>query len=217
MKNTNLRSAFTLIELLVVISIIAILAGIALPAYTSVIVTGKMTHAMSDARQAGFACMLFAQDNDGAFPFDQKFNTSNDAFAELFPAYLTNEAIFAVGGSKDGPRADSKISPQSEVLKKGENHWAYIGGLSTTSNSSWPLIVDGTAGSGYYSDREGDMGGLWKGSKAIVIHTDNSAAMQKLHGTGAQRYLPRFDDWNKNALDVNDYMGDGVKLLEPAR
>ena len=43
--------AFTLIELLVVISIIAILAGIALPVFGEVKIRGDQTKALSNAKQ----------------------------------------------------------------------------------------------------------------------------------------------------------------------
>lgn len=217
----HLRSAFTLIELLVVISIIAILAGLAVPVYNNVMLTGRMTAGMNNARQVGFALRAFSADSNGAFPqgensYDQPINTSNDAFRSLIPAYLDTESIFVVPGSKAGPVADNRISSPSEILERGENHWAYISGLSDTSSSSWPLIVDHTTGSGYYTNRENTFGGTWKGQKTVVIRTDMGADLSVLRGEGEQRYLPRFNDKTKNALEV-DYMGDNVKLLEPAR
>ena len=222
MKKTNLRAAFTLIELLVVISIIAILAGIAVPAFTGAMINTRITKSISDARQIGLALRLYAGDSDGAFPegkndYNEDIATSNDAFRSLIPAYLQNETIFTVATSKAGPKADNRIGSASEILERGENHWAYITGLNSTSNSMWPLIVDHTDGSGFYSDKETELGGTWKGVKTIVIHADNSAGSVKLTGAGAKRYLPRFDDRTKNALDLKDYMGDGAKLLEPAR
>ncbi|HWB59848.1 MAG TPA: type II secretion system protein, partial [Chthoniobacteraceae bacterium] len=48
MKLIKSKLAFTLIELLVVITIIAILAGIALPVFTSVKVKGNQTKALSN-------------------------------------------------------------------------------------------------------------------------------------------------------------------------
>ncbi len=222
MKKTNLRAAFTLIELLVVISIIAILAGIAAPALTGAIVNGRITKAVADGRSVGLAMRLFSNDNDGAYPkgkndYNEEINTSNDAFRSLIPAYLQTESIFTVSSSKAGPKADDKIATASDILERGENHWAYISGLSSSSNSMWPLIVDHTDGSGFYTDKETEFGGTWKGAKAIVVRADISAAAIKLIGTGSKRFMPRFDDRSKNALDLKDYMGDGAKLLEPAR
>ena len=66
MKNTH--SAFTLIELLVVITIIAILASIALPVFNGVTERANQTKDLSNAKQIGLALKLFASDNNGAFP-----------------------------------------------------------------------------------------------------------------------------------------------------
>ena len=63
MKTTRKHAAFTLIELLVVISIIAILAGLAMPAMTGVLRSGKQTKAANNARQIGLALRLFAGDS----------------------------------------------------------------------------------------------------------------------------------------------------------
>ena len=215
------RTAFTLIELLVVIAIIALLAGIAMPVYSTVLLQGKMMAAMNKAKQIGVTLHVYANDHGGMFPsgkndFDETITTSNDAFRSLIPAYLDTESIFTVPGSKAGATADNRTSSPSQILERGENHWAYISGLTSTSNSGYPLIVDHTDGSGSYSPKENTFGGTWKGTKAVVIHVDSSAEIVRLLGTGDQRYIPRFDEKTANALNTN-YMGDDVKLLEPAR
>lgn len=221
MKRITLRAAFTLIELLVVISIIALLAGIAMPVYGIAVMQGKMIAALNKAKQIGLTLHIYANDHGGTFPngkndYDEKITTSNDAFRSLIPTYLDTESIFTVPGSKAGPTADNRIASPSQILERGENHWAYVSGLSSTSNSAWPLIVDHTDGSGTYSPKENTLGGTWKGTKAIVIHVDGSATQERLLGAGDQRYIPRTDDKTANALNTN-YMGDDVKLLEPTR
>ena len=216
------RDGFTLIELLVVISIIAILAATSVPVYQSVMMSGKQTAALNNARQIGLGVRMYANDNDGNLPSVDsedggEASTSNDAFRLLVPTYVDSEQIFTVPSSKVGAKADNDVSTKSKILERNENHWAYVAGLSTSSKSTWPLIVDHTTGSGYYSDKEGDVGGTWRGTKAVVVHADNSAKLIKLLGTGSRMYIPRADDSDKNALTVRDYMGDSVRLLEPAK
>jgi len=97
--------AFTLIELLVVISIIAILAGIALPVFGQVQIKGAQTKALSNAKQIGTALRLYATENNGQYPsYTLGSNgkpssppvivgSSNAAFAQLIPDYVPNEEI----------------------------------------------------------------------------------------------------------------------------
>jgi prepilin-type N-terminal cleavage/methylation domain-containing protein len=216
----GVSGAFTLIELLVVITIIAILAGVAMPVYQTALMAAHMNAAVQNARQIGLALRACSNDLGGAYPagtnsYGQDIKTANDAFRSLIPTYIDNEKVFTVPGSKDGPSADNKIDPVTEILKPGENHYAYISGLSTTSNSNYPLIADGTNDHGKYTNLEDDLGGVWKGTKAVVINVDSSAHLVPLLGTGSDRYIPRFDDPTQDALQVS-YMGSAAQLLEPA-
>jgi type II secretory pathway pseudopilin PulG len=61
-------SAFTIIELLTVSSIVAVLAALLFPAFTSAMESNRQTKCLSNLKQIGAAVMLYAGENDGSFP-----------------------------------------------------------------------------------------------------------------------------------------------------
>ncbi len=191
-------AAFTLIELLVVITIIAILASIALPVFNGVTERANQTKDLSNAKQIGLAAKLFATDNNGDFPSKAPAadyttatalasgGVSNDAFWWLFPNYLQTEDIFTVAGSAWGKAADNKIdipgaATRTETLKQGENNFAYVSNLTDTANAAYPLIADGfSATIGTYAVNKSAQGGVWGGKKAVVIFCDASGQIMKV-------------------------------------
>jgi prepilin-type N-terminal cleavage/methylation domain-containing protein len=190
----NSSAAFTLIELLVVISIIAVLAGIALPVYSTVQERGAQTKDLSNAKQIALACKLYAADNDGKFPDKDgqaadppvtaltSASTSNQAFASLVPNYLPSEKLFYLGKSAWSPNTpDERTTTPSDRCEAKSNNFAYELGLTEISNPSFPLIADApkTGGSSaVYSTDPTQPGGVWKGKKAVVIRCDMSGTVE---------------------------------------
>ncbi len=230
-----LRSGFTLVELLVVISIIAVLAGVAMPAMTGVIERGQQTKVISDARQIYLALKMYAGDNDGLFIANSTaYNTSNEAFRELLKEgkYLTTEKIFNVAKSKWCQGTTNKplenttnITDLNQLMKEGVNHFGFVAGLSDASTPSYPLIVDGptsesTTTEFSYSTNEGLKGGLWKGKTTIVVYVDGSAKAEKTYSSGNNivktlRPKSSSSEQDKNLIQVDADWLVGAKLLPP--
>lgn len=206
---TSKTNAFTLIELLVVISIIAILAGIALPVFGQVQIKGAQTKALSNAKQIATALKLYAIDNQGTFPSytltngvpntGSQVQDSNTAFAQLIPDYVPSEDIFWLAKSAfcaafptgpdnviDNPPQDTPV----KTLQQGENEWAYVLGLNDSVNASYPLIADGMADKAAHkwAAVQTAQGGVWQGKQAIIIKVDTSGSVMKLGRTGATQY-----------------------------
>lgn len=189
------KAGFTLIELLVVISIIAILAGIALPVFGEVKTKGDQTKALSNAKQIGTACKIYAVDYNGAFPSytdlalktEAKTGTfSNAILSTLIPDYLPEKTIFAIGKSKyckSAGTAKATAPDRINILGPGENEWAYVSGLTDTSYARWPLLADGFKPNStppVYETDDTKPGGVWKGKRAIVIRCDGSGQVEQL-------------------------------------
>ena len=76
------NAAFTLLELLIVITIIAILAGLLLPALGNVKARGKCTTCINNQRQLMLACLLYVDDNEDSFPYNMGDDETKDLVAQ---------------------------------------------------------------------------------------------------------------------------------------
>ena len=188
MSKNRLNQGFTLIELLVVITIIAILASIAVPVYNSVTERAKLTKVISNVKQINLACRTFAIDNLGIFPTGSIADagagddsgggealTSTECFNELIPDYINQESIFFTAGQ--APGAQKRIPDENNDLETQENCFAYVVGLTDSSPGTIPLVADWfTAGGTSYDE----LHPWWNSGKAVVGRCDGSAAAERI-------------------------------------
>ena len=99
--------AFTLIELLVVISIIAVLAALAVPALTNALTKGQMTGTMNNARQLYLAGFQMATDgaanSDPNYAWPGEGSPTPPATLADYCTKLGSERLSEAGRSSEDP------------------------------------------------------------------------------------------------------------------
>ena len=193
---TKRNHAFTLIELLVVITIIAILASLAVPAFTMVQTQGNQMKGVSNCKQIILSLKQFSKDNNSQYP-DSVANpqtggtaqTANDAFRYLVQEQIvTDERIF---GCPAGYNPDNNLGTApgyGMALTAGENHWAMTAGQTDTTPGNMPMVFENPVTQGWPPQWNADVAGqikpgrTWPGGVIIIGRNDGSVAVEKLNG-----------------------------------
>jgi prepilin-type N-terminal cleavage/methylation domain-containing protein len=193
---TKRNHAFTLIELLVVITIIAILASLAVPAYNGIQRMGNQTKGVNNCKQIILGLKQFSKDNNSQYP-DSVANpltggvaaSANDAFRFLIQEEVVgDERIFGCPAGYN-PDGNIGVSPNyAMALAPGENHWALTAGQTDATQGNMPLVYENPVSPGWPPQWNADVAGqirpgrTWPGGEVIIGRNDGSVQVEKLQG-----------------------------------
>lgn len=150
-SHTTARGAFTLIELLMVISIIAVLAGMLLPAVGRVRDQAKSVQCQNALRQIGMAGITYADEKDGLIPmcWDTTHYPGNEGSWFVFLAPYVDGFKSTVGANPNFGDIDQRsvfggcpawrnqVSNWSSLW----NAWGSTGyGMNTFPRATSPLV-----------------------------------------------------------------------------
>ena len=166
--------AFTLIELLVVISIIAILASLAIPAVSNALVRGQMTQTLNNARQLHLATQTMSIDTttagDGVtwtYSNNQPLTVATFSTALTEGKYLTGQDLRKIYAAPGVLVTDTNFSAANIAFKILQTQESSPSDQPFVITKNWESISAGLGTNAPYSDkgfimfRKGGDGGVF--------------------------------------------------------
>ena len=177
-------NSFTLVELLVVISIIGLLAGLAVPAIQGGLDKAKQGVDVSNARQLGIILFSEANDNNGVYRVNSELTNTQAAgnFLTIVQGMVSN-------GILTTPKilSGQGVTPATSTNSIAANNIAfgYVPNLTTSDDGNTPLILSKGPTSMAQSNVTLQDTYPWKKKGLVVYRVGNSAEFIKSGTAGA--------------------------------
>jgi len=153
------HTAFTLIELMISVAVLAVLAGLLIPAATTVHGLALQMKCSSNLRQVGMAVLAYAGDHDDVLPAAQNFGDDNPATSPAWffrlPPYTGQRdvkrasSVFQCAAFRwSGPQRFTNATPKSFKMNArlnadGRSRHYRLG--TFTAEHEYVLFIDGVA------------------------------------------------------------------------
>ena len=192
-------NSFTLVELLVVISIIGLLAGLAVPAIQGGLDKAKQGVDVSNARQLGIIFFSEANDNNGMYRVNSDLTNTQAA---------GNFLTIVQGMFSNGVLTSAKILSGQGVIPATSTNgvtaaniaFGYVPNLSTSDDGQIPLILTKGPTSLSQSNVLLQDSYPWKKKGIVVYRVGNSAEFLKAGANGAQAGSANIGMTNSNSV-----------------
>lgn len=164
------KDSFTLVELLVVISIIGLLAGLAVPAIQGGLDKAKQQVDVSNIRQCGLIAFGYANDNEGNFFGTNTAFTSTQYFTNLVSLGLLTSTKILSGNGYTAATSTNNIQANNIA-------WAVNGPLTSSDDGMLPLFLSKNIGATVLASNVSlaSATNSWKSKGLVVYRVGNSA------------------------------------------
>lgn len=169
-------NSFTLVELLVVISIIGLLAGLAVPAIQGGLDKAKQQVDVSNIRQCGIVAFSYANDNEGNYNgTNTNAITSTAFFTNLVSLGVLNSTKILAGNGYTAALTTNDILVNNIA-------WGYNSGLTASDDGNLPLFISKNVGGSLQTFSNITISAAtvgWKSKGIVVFRIGNNAEFIK--------------------------------------